>query len=128
MKTKLILRDPYVPFPWSNRRTDISWTDTDHTRRWPHGHTSMDNLADLDRKTHRGKTHAGFALDQVRPGTFCWHTPAGQTSWVTPHGTYDTDPAHNDLMTHIRHQADALIRAHQQHLRTQAAATDPAPF
>lgn len=129
MRQQIVLRDRFSTFPWSTIAADSGLIDLDHSRDWPHGPTSTWNLGVQDRKTHRGKTFAGFGLDHVRPGVFSWHTPTGQTAWVTPHGTYAEDPATSPLMNDIRRQAAVIIDAHQKALQAiRIANTPPPPF
>jgi hypothetical protein len=67
--------------------------DLDHTTEYygvpangsrTRGATSADNLGPLSNRCHRLKTDGGFALRQVAPGVFEWHTPAGLAYRVTP--------------------------------------------
>ncbi|WP_139978221.1 HNH endonuclease signature motif containing protein [Nocardioides litoris] len=70
------LRDRRCVFPHCNRRR----TDRDHIR--PHdsgGETRSSNLARLCRAHHRAKTHSPWTYQQLRPGVFEWHSPAGAT-------------------------------------------------
>lgn len=92
MVERLRYRNPTVVFPYSDRASTGRYIDLDHTIPRPQGPTTEPNLGPLDRLTHRWKTHTTCRLVQVRPGTFTWHTPAGQTFTVTPHGTYPDDP------------------------------------
>ncbi|MDO5682975.1 MAG: hypothetical protein Q4G46_09135 [Propionibacteriaceae bacterium] len=92
MRQRVILRNPTVVFPFSDRNSSGRWVDLDHTVPRPEGPTTEPNLGPLDRRSHRFKTHAGCRLEQVRNGVFRWMTPTGQIFWVTPHGTFSDDP------------------------------------
>ncbi|WP_425310478.1 DUF222 domain-containing protein [Ammonicoccus fulvus] len=92
MVERVQYRNPTVVFPYSDRASTSQFIDMDHTVPRPHGPTTEANLGPLDRLPHRWKTHTTCRLTQIRPGTFIWHTPAGQTFTVTPHGTYPDDP------------------------------------
>lgn len=92
MAERVKFRSPSVAFPYSDRAATGRGVDIDHTIPRPHGPTTEPNLAPLDRRAHRAKTHAGFRTVQIRNGTLIWSTPAGQKFTVTPHGTYPNDP------------------------------------
>ncbi len=53
----------------------------------PPGQTDPAKMARLARRHHRIKTHAGWAVRQVRPGAWLWRTPHGWYSLVDQHGT-----------------------------------------
>jgi hypothetical protein len=69
-------RDHTCRFPTCTR--PATGCDLDHTVPHPAGPTSHDNLAALCRHHHRAK-HAGYHLEQTRPGHFTWTTPTGAT-------------------------------------------------
>lgn len=92
MDERVRLRNPVVVYPYSNRSSAAQRIDIDHTVPWPEGRTTETNLGPLDRTSHRANTHGGFTLKQEHPGVFRWTTPAGQTFWVTPLGTFSQDP------------------------------------
>lgn len=48
------------------------------------GRTAADNLGPMCRRDHLVKTHGGFSVRQISPGTFEWRTPLGRTYTVTP--------------------------------------------
>lgn len=58
--------------------------DLDHLQPFP-GPTSVDNLAPMDRRWHRAKTHAAFTVRRRGDGTLEWTTPLGQRARVRPH-------------------------------------------
>jgi len=91
IREHVILRDTYEVFPWSSR--EARTLDMDHTIPYQPGRgrsrqTTPSNLGPLSRKVHRVKTHAGWQLDQPQPGTFVWHTPAGQRVLVNHTGSH----------------------------------------
>lgn len=95
IRRQVLLRDTWEVFPHSSRSARRQ--DLDHTIAWADGNagqTRAANLGPLSRKAHRAKTHGGWHLDQPRPGTFWWTSPAGHRWRVTPSGTYQafTDP------------------------------------
>lgn len=70
--------------------------DLDHTvsfGRLDGARTAADNLGPMCRRDHLVKTHGGFTVRQVSPGTFEWRTPLGRTYTVTP-GTTTTARDH----------------------------------
>jgi len=79
IREHVLMRDPWEPFPWSNRES--RGLDLDHTIPWQPGladQTRPGNLEPLTRKTHRVKTHADWQLTQTLPGQYTWHTHARQ--------------------------------------------------
>ena len=89
VREQVLARDPHECFPWSSRES--RGLDLDHTAAWQPGlpdQTHPGNLGPLTRKTHRVKTHAGWQLDQPTPGTFIWHTYAGQRILVDYTGSH----------------------------------------
>ena len=61
--------------------------DLDHTVPYNQdGRTCQCNLAPLCRHHHRCKQSEGWRLDQPRPGTLTWTTPAGRHYVTTPDG------------------------------------------
>ena len=91
LREHLFARNPYDILPWS--ATESRFTDLDHTVEYDWGdpegaeQTRADNLGPLSRLAHRGKTHAPFTLEQLKPGVFWYTTPAGFQYLVTPNGT-----------------------------------------
>jgi len=88
MRAKVILRDRFEPFPWSNR--EARGLDADHTipfRPGVPGQTRPSNLGPLSRRIHRIKTHCGWKLTQISSGVFEWTTTYGQRFIVGPGGT-----------------------------------------
>ncbi|MDO5500623.1 MAG: HNH endonuclease signature motif containing protein, partial [Propionibacteriaceae bacterium] len=86
------LRNPTVVFPFSNQASTSKHVQVDHVIPHPQGPTHSDNLAPESTRAHRAKTFGGYRKVTVRPGSYHWTTPAGQEFWVTPHGTFRTDP------------------------------------
>jgi len=88
IRRQVLLRDGYEVFPYSSRTARAG--DLDHTDPYRPGRkrqTRASNLGSLWRKPHRAKTHAGWDLEQPRPGIFWWSTPAGEQFRVGPNGT-----------------------------------------
>jgi hypothetical protein len=54
----------------------------------PPGQTGDHNDAPLARSEHRAKTHLGYTVEQLGPGTYLWTTPHGLHRLVTPTGTH----------------------------------------
>ena len=94
VREQVLMRDPYECFPWSSRES--RGLDLDHTVPWQPGlpsQTRPSNLGPLTRKTHRVKTHAaGWRLHQLSPGTFIWHTYAGQQILIDYMGSHPIRP------------------------------------
>lgn len=123
MAERIRHRNPTVVFPFSERASTSRHVDLDHTIPRPEGPTTEPNLGPLDRRAHRWKTHTTCRLVQIRNGTFTWHTPAGQTFTVTPHGTYRDDPGPDwptppSSRTAEQQTADLIARARQAFDRT----------
>ncbi|WP_460740977.1 HNH endonuclease signature motif containing protein [Mariniluteicoccus endophyticus] len=89
----VLAREQVMAFPFATRQSRSRFVDLDHVVPWPAGPTATHNLIPLDRRAHRAKTHGGFRVEPVRPGVAKWTTPAGQTYWVSPHGTFADGPA-----------------------------------
>ncbi|MFT4110073.1 hypothetical protein [Propionicimonas sp.] len=88
IRESVLARDRFKVFPYSSR--EARGCDLDHTVAYvggTPGQTRPSNLGPLTRRAHRGKTHAGWTLDQPRPGVFRWTSPRGQTYRVGPDGT-----------------------------------------
>ena len=72
---------------------DRAGCDADHTTPWaPRGRggpTCTCQLVPLCRSHHRHKTHAGWSITVVEPGTYHWTSPHGLT------GSAATTPAPN---------------------------------
>jgi len=97
IRRQVLLRDTYEVFPYSSRTAREG--DLDHTDPYRPGRkrqTRARNLGSLWRKPHRAKTHAGWDLEQPRPGIFWWSTPAGDRYRIGPNGTsrHFTNPRH----------------------------------
>lgn len=93
IREQVLMRDPYDVFPWSS--TPSRHLDLDHTTPYESGkpaQTRPDNLGPLSRKAHRIKTHAGWSLDQPRPGVFIWASAAGQQVQVDHTGSHPIRP------------------------------------
>lgn len=90
IRQHVILRDQVSVFPYSTRAARAC--DLDHTQPWHHdgppGQTRPSNLGALDRRAHRAKTHAGWAVEQASPGVFTWTSPLGYRYRVDRHGTH----------------------------------------
>ena len=88
IRETVLQRDRYEVFPYSS--CEARGLDLDHTTPWRPGQpnqTRPSNLGPLTRRAHRLKTHAGWDLIQIAPGTFIWRTPLGQIVQVGPDGT-----------------------------------------
>lgn len=89
-------RNPYEVFPWGSRAS--RGLDLDHTRPFQHGpgappgQTCPDNLGALSRRVHNAKTHAGWRVEQPRPGVFLWTSPLGYRYRVDPAGSHELSP------------------------------------
>lgn len=90
-------RDLTCRFPGCRRPATSarSGVDLDHTRPWPAGTTTPDNLAALCRHHHRVKhsgdqNSRGWALEQNGAGGLTWTTPGGHTYLTEP--WHYTDP------------------------------------
>ena len=93
MRESVLARDRYEVFPYSCR--DARGCDLDHTIPFVEGgsgQTRPSNLGPLGRRSHRGKTHCGWKLEQPRPGVFWWTSPRGQLYRVGPDGTRNLTP------------------------------------
>ena len=73
-------RTPRCDFPCCS--TPATRCDLDHTRAWPRGSTSADNLAPRSRRHHRAK-QAGWTPCPLPDGSTQWNAPSGRT-YVTP--------------------------------------------
>ncbi|WP_181309926.1 hypothetical protein [Nocardioides campestrisoli] len=81
-------------FPWApgrSRRVDYDHPDP-YVRGGPRGQTGTNNSQPLSRRHHRYKTHAGFAVRQVAPGSYVWRSRHGHCFAVGPHGTTPVSP------------------------------------
>ena len=99
MRKALRLLRPTEAFPFSTRtrRLDIDHNTTYQPGR--PGQTRLDNLAQLCRRVHRGKTKGAWVLNQITPGHFRWTSPLGYVYEVTSGGTWlDCTP---DLAPHL---------------------------
>lgn len=88
IRRQVLLRDTVEVFPFSSRPPRAA--DLDHTVPYRPGgkrQTRASNLGPLSRKPHRAKTHAGWQLEQPKPGVFWWRTPTGERYRVGPNGT-----------------------------------------
>ncbi|QXT62039.1 DUF222 domain-containing protein [Tessaracoccus palaemonis] len=88
MRKALRLLRPTEAFPFSTRtrRLDIDHNTTYQPGR--PGQTRLDNLAQLCRRVHRGKTKGAWVLNQIAPGHFRWTSPLGYVYEVTSGGTW----------------------------------------
>lgn len=89
VKLRSRLRSPGDRFPHAT--TLGGRIDHDHVipydRHGPPGQTGDHNTNPLGRFGHRAKTHLGYRVRQLSPGTHIWTTPHGLHRLVTPHGT-----------------------------------------
>ncbi|WP_232548182.1 DUF222 domain-containing protein [Propioniciclava soli] len=84
------LRSPYDTFPHASapaRACDLDHT-VPHRAGGPPGQTRLANLAPLGRTPHRGKTHGGWHVDALVPGTYLWTSPHHRQYLVTRSGTH----------------------------------------
>jgi hypothetical protein len=90
------LRDLTCRFPGCRRYAvgRSSGIDLDHTRPWPEGATTADNLAALCRHHHRVKHEAGWSADLRDDGSLIWTSPSGRTAATHPwdYLGVDSDP------------------------------------
>ena len=61
-----------------------SLVDLDHTRPWPGGPTSPENLVALCRRHHRMKQQGRWRCHLERDGTVSWSSSAGSTRTTEP--------------------------------------------
>ena len=88
IRRQVLERDTHEVFPYSSRTARDG--DLDHTDPYRPGRkrqTRASNLGSLWRKPHRAKTHAGWDLQQPKPGIFWWSTPNGERYRIGPNGT-----------------------------------------
>ncbi|WGT46044.1 hypothetical protein [Tessaracoccus lacteus] len=84
----LRLLRPTEAFPFSTRTRRL---DVDHNTTYQPGRlgqTRLDNLAQLCRRIHRGKTKGAWVLNQITPGHFRWTSPLGYVYEVTSDGAW----------------------------------------
>lgn len=82
------LRNPADSFPHANQVTRR--LDLDHVveyRPGVSGQTGDHNSQPLGRTGHRAKTHAGYRVRQLSPGSYAWRTPHGLCRLVDQLGT-----------------------------------------
>ena len=82
------LRTPADAFPHANQVS--RHLDHDHVEPFVPGvpgQTGDHNLQPLGRTGHRAKTHAGYRVRQLGPGTYVWRTPHHLYRLVDSHGT-----------------------------------------
>jgi hypothetical protein len=88
IREAVILRDKTCYFPWCT--TPARACDLDHIVSFAQGGTtSTANLAPGCRRDHRHKTHGGWRVRVIRPGTYEWTSPRGYRYLVWPGGTLD---------------------------------------
>lgn len=89
-KERTLLRTVRDVFPHSTAR-GTARLDHDHAtpydKHGPPGQTGDHNDAPLTRRNHRAKTHLGYRLRQLGPGTYRWETPHGLGRLVAGGGT-----------------------------------------
>ncbi|MDT0203871.1 hypothetical protein [Nocardioides sp. AE5] len=103
LRERIHLIHPVEPFPHSTRADRRTGIDIDHITPYQHastgtgpappGQTGTHNAAPLSRYAHRVKTHAGFLVRQLKPGTFVWRTPHNRHYLVDDTGTHHLDEA-----------------------------------
>jgi len=92
-REQVLLRAAYSRYPYSpieSRNLDL-----DHVTPWQpriQGLTRPSNLAPLERRAHRMKTHCGWTLQQPSPNVNIWHTGAGQHIRIDHTGTHRIRP------------------------------------
>jgi hypothetical protein len=74
---------------------DSRTCDLDHNINYPDGPTAECNLAPGCERHHNGKTHCGWALEQVEPGVFVWTSRLGRRYEVDrrPYLEFTPEPA-----------------------------------
>lgn len=77
---------------WPGCTTPATRCDLDHTRSFPDGPTSEDNLVTLCRRHHRLKTLAGFTTEQDSDGHWRLTTPTGRVITTEPPDLAADDP------------------------------------
>ncbi|QXT61745.1 DUF222 domain-containing protein [Tessaracoccus palaemonis] len=88
MRKALRLLRPTEAFPFSTRTRRL---DIDHNTAYQPGRpgqTRLDNLAQLCRRVHRGKTKGVWVLNQIATGHFRWTSPLGYVYEVTSGGAW----------------------------------------
>jgi hypothetical protein len=91
IREAVILRDKTCYFPWCT--TPARRCDLDHIVPFAQGGTTTtSNLAPGCRRDHRHKTHGGWRVRVIRPGTYEWTSPQGYRYLVWPGGTLDLNP------------------------------------
>lgn len=88
IREAVVLRDKKCYFPYCTRPARSC--DLDHVVPFDQGgETSTANLAPGCRRDHRLKTHGGWRVRVIRPGTYEWTSPHGFKYLVWPGGTID---------------------------------------
>lgn len=101
LEERVHLRTPGDSFPHANqvsRRLDL-----DHVVPFVQGRrgqTGDHNTQPLGRTGHRAKTHLGYRVRQLRPGSYVWRTPHGLHRLVDHRGTHVlTEPVGSGLLS-----------------------------
>lgn len=108
MRERILLRNTGDVFPHAtslSRRLDLDHVDP-YDADGPPGQTGDHNTAPLGRRSHRVKTHAGYALEQLGPTTYLWATPHGLQRLVDDTGTHAIDHTEVRLLR-LLHPPDA---------------------
>lgn len=101
LQERVTLRSPADSFPHANQVTRR--LDLDHVERYRGdraGQTGDHNSQPLGRTGHRAKTHAGYRVRQLAPGSYVWRTPHHHYRLVDAHGTHVlTGPVGSGLLS-----------------------------
>jgi len=116
MRKALRLLRPTEEFPFSTRTRRL---DVDHNTTYQPGRpgqTRLENLAQLCRRIHHGKTKGAWVLNQITPGHFRWTSPLGYVYEVTHGGTWldctpDLGPQPSPIDKTIHHWCDTIADA-----------------
>ncbi|MDH2415499.1 hypothetical protein [Nocardioides sp. CER19] len=104
VKQRTLLRTLVPAFPHATG-TEASRVDHDHAVPYdplgPPGQTGDHNDAPLTRHNHRAKTHLGYQVRQLAPGTYLWTTPRGLHRLVNHTGTHHLTDDDLDLIRRI---------------------------
>jgi hypothetical protein len=103
IKQRTLLRTVGPVFPHANGLA--AKLDHDHVVPYdplgPPGQTGDHNDAPLGRRSHRAKTHLGYQVEQLGPGTYLWTTPHGMNRLVNRAGTHRIAEEDLDLVRRI---------------------------
>jgi hypothetical protein len=108
-------RDGKCRFPGCT--LNVRFTDLDHTRPWPEGATSADNLHSLCRRHHRVKQLVGWHVALRPDGTVEWVDPLGRRylTWALDHrGRPQAPPTTGPAAEASRHTSPEEQAAEQE--------------